>query len=92
MRIIQLFMAKLKVWGQRAWLTTLRAFHITVALVFFAMAVFVGHKTYQAWRDYQNDTQEGIGMFYAGYAGVGAVTLLVILSLYSLLKARAIRS
>ena len=88
MRIIQLLMAKLKVWGQRAWLGTLRAFHFTVALAFFALAVFAGQKTFLAWQGYQQDPQSGLWMFYLG---VGTVTLFIVFSLYSLLKARAIR-
>ena len=89
MRIIQLLMARLKVWGQRAWLSTLRAFHLTVALAFFALAAFAGQKTFLAWQDYRQDPQSGLWMFYLW---VGAVTLFIIFSLYSLLKARAIRS
>ncbi len=78
----------LKAWWQRVWHATVRAFHLAVALVFFLLAAKAGHETFLTWRSYQEYPENGLWNFYLY---VGVFTGLLILALYSLLKARAVR-
>ena len=88
MRIAESALERLRIWWQRIWCTILRAFHIAVAVTFLMIAIAFGQKAFLAWRSYQNNPQEGPWYLYIW---VGTVTILIIFSLYSLLKARTIR-
>ena len=81
---IAVFVRALKAWWQHAWYSTVRTFHLLIAFLFFAIAVLVGQKAFLAWRAYQ----ERPGLFYV--TG-GIVVVLIVLALYSMLKARAVR-
>ena len=85
---IALIITLLQAWWQRVWCAMVKAFHLAVALVFFLLAAKAGHETFLTWQSYQEYPETGLWNFYLY---VVVFSALLILALYSLLKARAVR-
>lgn len=65
-----------------------RVFHLLTAVIFMGLAAAGGMVTFNEWMDYRKRPQEGVAelAIYAGFT-----IFLVILCLYSFVKARNVR-